>query len=71
MIRGLVVDETRRSAGIGAALVEAAAEWTARHGFRTLRVRSNVVRERTHGFYERQGFTRAKSQLVLERPVGE
>ncbi len=71
MIRGLVVDETRRSGGIGAALVEAAAEWTARHGFRKLRVRSNVVRERTHRFYERHGFTRAKSQLVLERPVGD
>ncbi|HEY4595273.1 MAG TPA: GNAT family N-acetyltransferase, partial [Thermoanaerobaculia bacterium] len=67
---GLVVDESRRGGGIGAALVEAAAEWAAGHGFRTLRVRSNAVRERTHAFYERLGFARTKSQIVFARPVG-
>ncbi|HEY4594061.1 MAG TPA: GNAT family N-acetyltransferase [Thermoanaerobaculia bacterium] len=69
-ILGLVVDASRRGGGIGAALVEAAAEWAAGHGFRTLRVRSNVVRERTHAFYERLGFARTKSQVVLVRPLG-
>jgi GNAT superfamily N-acetyltransferase len=71
IIQGLVVDELRRGGGIGAALVEAAAEWAAGHGFRTLRVRSNAVRERTHAFYERLGFTRTKSQVVFARPVGD
>lgn len=66
-ILGLVVDETHRGGGIGAALVEAADGWAARHGFRTLRVRSNVVRERTHAFYERLGFARTKSQVVFAR----
>jgi GNAT superfamily N-acetyltransferase len=70
MIQGLVVDASRRGGGIGAALVEAAAEWAAGHGFRTLRVRSNSVRERTHAFYERLGFARTKSQVVFARPVG-
>lgn len=69
-IQGLVVDESRRGGGIGAALVEAAAEWAAGHGFRTLRVRSNVVRTRTHAFYERLGFARTKSQVVLVLTVG-
>jgi len=32
-------------------------------------VRSNVVRERTHRFYERLGFERIKSQVVFARPV--
>jgi GNAT superfamily N-acetyltransferase len=68
-ILALVVDESRRSGGLGAGLVEAAADWAARHGFRTLRVRSNVVRERTHAFYERLGFARTKSQVVFARPV--
>src|SRR5436309_14272577 len=45
-ILALVVDEDRRGGGIGAELVEGAADWADRHGFRTLRVRSNVVRER-------------------------
>ena len=69
-ILALVVDEARRSGGIGAALVEAASEWGAQQGFRTLRVRSNVVRERTHAFYERLGFARIKSQVVFARPIG-
>jgi GNAT superfamily N-acetyltransferase len=71
MIQGLVVDASRRGRGTGAALVEAAAEWAAGHGFRTLRVRSNAVRERTHAFYERLGFARTKSQVVFARPVGD
>lgn len=71
MIRGLVIDASRRGGGIGAALVEAAAEWAAGHGFRTLRVRSNSVRERTHAFYERLGFARTKSQVVFALPVGD
>jgi GNAT superfamily N-acetyltransferase len=65
LIVGLVVDETRRSRGTGASLVEAAMEWAARQGHRTIRVRSNVVRERAHAFYERLGFSRAKSQVVF------
>jgi len=69
-IAALVVDETRRGRGTGAALVEAAAEWAGRHGFRNLRVRSNVVRERTHAFYERLGFARLKQQVVFVKPVG-
>jgi len=67
LIAGLVVDEARRSRGIGAALVEAAVEWAAEHGYRTIRVRSNVVRERAHAFYERLGFSRVKNQVVFVR----
>ena len=65
----LVVDGTRRGQGTGAALVEAVSDWAARNGFQTLRVRSNVVRERTHRFYDRLGFERTKSQVVFARPV--
>ena len=68
-IAALVVDAARRGGGIGAELVAAADDWAVRHGFRTLRVRSNVVRERTHAFYERLGFTRTKSQVVFARPI--
>lgn len=69
-ILALVVDQEHRSGGIGAELVEAAADWGARNGFSTLRVRSNVVRERTHAFYERLGFSRVKSQVVFARAIG-
>src|SRR4051794_3266964 len=47
-IGALVVDERQRSQGIGAALVEAMEEWAAGQGYRALRVRSNVIRDRAH-----------------------
>jgi len=68
-IAALVVDAAHRGGGIGAELVAAADGWAVRHGFRTLRVRSNVVRERTHAFYERLGFARTKSQVVFARSI--
>jgi N-acetylglutamate synthase-like GNAT family acetyltransferase len=67
----LIVDGTRRGQGTGAALVEAVSDWAAQNGFQTLRVRSNVVRERTHRFYDRLGFERTKSQVVFTRAVRE
>jgi GNAT superfamily N-acetyltransferase len=70
-ILALVVDQEHRSGGIGALLVEAAEDWGAKNGFATLRVRSNVVRERTHAFYERLGFERVKSQVVFARPISK
>lgn len=48
-IGALVVDETRRSRGTGAALVA----WAIEQGYREMRVRSNVIRERAHAFYDR------------------
>jgi GNAT superfamily N-acetyltransferase len=68
-ILALVVDERHRGGGTGAALVEAASAWAGRSGFRTLRVRSNVIRERTHRFYERLGFVRLKQQIAFARPI--
>jgi GNAT superfamily N-acetyltransferase len=69
LIMGLVVDETRRGRGIGASLVEAATEWATGQGYRAIRVRSNVVRERAHSFYERLGFARVKSQVVFVKQL--
>jgi GNAT superfamily N-acetyltransferase len=68
-IGGLVVSSGARSAGVGAALVARAERWALDHGLTTLRVRSNVTRQRTHRFYERYGFARVKEQLVLQKPL--
>lgn len=66
-VGGLVVDETARGKGVGKLLVEAGARWAAERGYRKLRVRSNVVREDAHRFYERVGFRRVKTQAVFDR----
>ncbi|MFY9825218.1 MAG: GNAT family N-acetyltransferase [Thermoanaerobaculia bacterium] len=68
-IGALVVDETRRSRGTGAALVKAMEAWAVEHGYRELRVRSNVIRERAHAFYDRMGFGRVKRQQVFARAI--
>jgi len=66
-VGGLVVDEASRGKGAGKLLLEAGARWAAERGYRKLRVRSNVVREDAHRFYEREGFRRVKTQAVFDR----
>jgi GNAT superfamily N-acetyltransferase len=68
-IVSLVVDETRRGAGVGAALVRAAEAWSRSRGLGRLRVRCRVERERAHRFYEREGLVPEKTQNVLSKPV--
>jgi GNAT superfamily N-acetyltransferase len=69
-IVGLVVADGHRSRGIGKALVDAAESWAAAQGCRMLRVRSRIVRERAHAFYERAGFQRIKTQHCFEKRIG-
>lgn len=68
-IAGLVVDEHHRSRGIGEALLAAAETWAANAGYRDARVRSNVIRERAHRFYVRQGYAEKKRQAVLVKDL--
>jgi GNAT superfamily N-acetyltransferase len=66
-IAGLVVDEGERGRGIGRALIAEAERWARASGCSALRVRSNVVRERAHDFYRREGFAEIKTQRVFEK----
>ncbi len=64
-IGGLVVGAASRGGGVGEALVRRAEAWARGRGLARVRVRSNVVRERAHRFYQRLGFARLKEQVVL------
>jgi len=68
-VNGLIVAEGQRSAGAGAKLLEAAEEWARRHGCQGMNVRSNVLRERAHGFYERNGYENYKTQKAFRKPL--
>ena len=70
-LAGLVVDETRRGEGVGPRLLRAAEDWAWARGCRAVRVRSNVIRERAHAFYAREGYAKVKVQQVFEKPVPE
>jgi GNAT superfamily N-acetyltransferase len=66
-IRGLVVADGSRGAGIGAQLLAAAESWAFERDAVAIGVRSNVVRDRAHRFYEREGYRRIKSQHIFEK----
>lgn len=66
-IAGLVVDEAQRGQGIGPLLLRAAEDWARRSGCRAVRVRSNVLRDRAHAFYRREGYAEIKRQWVFEK----
>jgi GNAT superfamily N-acetyltransferase len=66
-IVGLVVDDAARRRGIGQALVRAAEDWARTLGVGELAVRSNVLRDQSHPFYEGAGFQRTKTQHVYRK----
>jgi GNAT superfamily N-acetyltransferase len=68
-VNGLIVAEGQRSAGAGAQLLDAAEEWARRRGCRGMNVRSNVIRERAHGFYERHGYEHYKTQKAFRKAL--
>ena len=68
-VNGLVVEEGHRSLGAGARLLAAAEDWARKHGCKSMSVRSNVIRERAHQFYERNGYEHYKTQKSFHKPL--
>jgi len=68
-LNGLIVAEGQRSLGAGAHLLKAVEDWARKHGCPSMSVRSNVIRERAHKFYERQGYEHYKTQKAFRKPL--
>ena len=68
-VNGLVVAEGQRSLGAGARLLAAAEDWARKHGCKSMSVRSNVIRERAHQFYGRNGYEHYKTQKSFRKPL--
>jgi GNAT superfamily N-acetyltransferase len=68
-LMGLVVDANARGHGWGRKLVEAAEDWASERGLTSMTVRSNVVRDGSHPFYERLGYARSKTQHVYAKAI--
>ncbi len=64
---GLVVSAAHRGQGIGERLLVEAERWGKEQGVSIFRVRSNVVRERAHGFYLRAGYEQFKTSYVFQK----
>jgi GNAT superfamily N-acetyltransferase len=68
-INGLVVSAASRSRGTGARLLEAAEAWARTKKCEGTSVRSNVIRDRAHKFYERNGYEHYKTQKAFRKPL--
>ncbi|HEV2425837.1 MAG TPA: GNAT family N-acetyltransferase [Terriglobia bacterium] len=68
-IGGLVVDEEWRGRGAGRLLVEHLERWARSASCATVTVRSNVVREEAHQFYQKMGYRVVKTQRVFSKKV--
>lgn len=68
-IKALVVDESERSKGYGKALVNHAREWAKTNRLSTIYLTSNIMRNRAHAFYEREGFKNLKTSHFFELKI--
>jgi GNAT superfamily N-acetyltransferase len=64
VISALVVDETLRSQGAGAALVEAAQQAAAGRGCAHVELSCSARRTRAHAFYESMGFEEVRKRFM-------
>jgi len=66
---GLIVGAAARRSGVGGLLVQAAEDWAADRGLRSIVVRSNVIRPESHSFYRQIGYTQSKTQHVYAKSL--
>jgi len=64
-ITGLVVSEKFRSQQVGKHLLARAEQWTREQGCSEIGLRSNVIRDRAHAFYLREGYQHTKTQKTF------
>ncbi|MCC7462686.1 MAG: GNAT family N-acetyltransferase [Gammaproteobacteria bacterium] len=70
-LTGLVVAATSRRGGVGRRLVEDIERWAVERGCRELFLRSNVVRQEAHPFYERLGYEHVKTQRAYRKVLSQ
>jgi ribosomal protein S18 acetylase RimI-like enzyme len=68
-ITGFVVGSEFRSQRIGEYLLARAEAWAREHKAKSVRLRSNVTRDRAHAFYLREGYEHYKSQKAFRKPL--
>jgi len=69
-IGGLVVDEAYRGRGIGRKLLAEIEDWAKAKGIQAVFLRSNIVREEAHQFYEKAGYEMTKTSKIFWKDVG-
>ena len=68
-VNGLIVSSAARSQGAGRLLLRAAEEWARKQKCAGVNLRSNVIRDRAHAFYLREGYEHYKTQKAFRKPL--
>ena len=68
-LNSLIVAEGQRSLGAGSQLLAAAEAWARKQAVASMSVRSNVIRERAHAFYLREGYEHYKTQKAFRKKL--
>lgn len=67
----LLVDEARRSGGVGKALMEEIERWAGERGLGKVVLHSQAHRSRAHVFYERLGYELKKISKYYEKEIAQ
>jgi len=68
-IVAFIIDESSRSLGIGSSLIRESEKWTSGLGLKDIRIRSNIIRQEAHNFFQKRGFQNIKTQEVFLKSV--
>lgn len=68
-IKAFVVNEKERSSGIGHELIKQAIEWARKFQLQTIYLNCNILRNRAHCFYEKEGFKKVKTSHFFELKI--
>jgi ribosomal protein S18 acetylase RimI-like enzyme len=69
VIQALVVDSSRRSAGVGEALMREAETWAEQRQLASTALHTRIDRDRARAFYERIGYRLKATSHFMGRPV--
>jgi GNAT superfamily N-acetyltransferase len=68
-IAGLVVDASWRGQGAGRTLMDHVERWARGAGCAAVTLRSNIIRDGAHKFYEGLGYARIKTQHAFQKKM--
>lgn len=68
-VKAIIVSENSRSKGFGSSLLEKAREWGKVKGVSTIYLSCNIVRDKAHAFYLREGFKKVKTSHFFEMAI--
>jgi GNAT superfamily N-acetyltransferase len=70
MVQALVIEASRRSRGVGEAMMQVAETWAREKGCTSVALYSGVERDHAHRFYERLGYEGKRASVQLRKRWG-